>query len=96
MSWDKKAITISEIKRLFHELHDRQPYTCIRFRFIGEMWQQRFVQIFAITDDHAIFYDDVTKRLVKISDFASIMQFELDHNFQNFIAYFHYTVTLEQ
>lgn len=89
-----KEISIAELKRLLYDLHDKQSYTCIRFRLLGEMWQKNFSRIFSIDDDAVIFSEETSGRLLKITDLTSIMQFELDHNFQQFIAYFHYAVGL--
>jgi hypothetical protein len=94
MTKSSKDISISELKRLLYDLHDRQSYTCIRFRLLGEMWQKNFFRIFSIDDDTVIFSEETTGRLLKITDLMSIMQFELDHNFQQFIAYFHYGVSM--
>ena len=94
MTKGSKDISISELKRLLYDLHDKQSYTCIRFRLLGEMWQKNFFRIFSINDDTAIFSDEISGRLLKIADLMSIMQFELDHNFQQFIAYFHYDVSM--
>src|SRR5688572_30484827 len=90
-----KAISITELKRLIHELHDKQAYTGIRFRFLGEMWQQRFLMIFNVYDDQTILFDETTKRLLRLTDLSSIVQFEVDHNFQQYLAHFHYNVSLD-
>lgn len=94
MTKSKKEISISELKRLLFDLHDRQSYTCIRFRLLGEMWQKNFLRIFSIDEDAVVVSDEISGRLIKISDLTTFMQFELDHNFQQFIAYFHYDVSL--
>jgi hypothetical protein len=94
MTKGTKDISISELKRLLYDLHDKQSYTCIRLRLLGEMWQKNFMRIFSINDDAVIFSDEISGRLLKVTDLMSIMQFELDHNFQQFIAYFHYGVSL--
>ena len=94
MTKDRKEISIAELKRLLYELHDKQSYTSIRFRLIGEMWQKNFSRIFSINDDTVIFSDEISGRMLKITDLMTIMQFELDHNFQQFIAYFHYDVSM--
>jgi len=94
MTKGSKDISISELKRLLYELHDKQSYTCIRFRLLGAMWQKNFSRIFSINDDTIIFKDETSGRLLKLTDLTSIMQFELDHNFQQFIAYFHYSVSM--
>jgi hypothetical protein len=94
MTNDRKDISIAELKRLLYELHDKQSYTCFRFRLLGEMWQKNFLRIFSINDDAVIFSDEISGRLLKVTDLMTIMQFELDHNFQQFIAYFHYDVSM--
>ena len=92
----KKTISISELKRLLYELRDRQSYTCIRVRLIGEMWQQDFLRILSMHDDEVIFSNETTGKLLKVKDLSTIMQFELDHNFHQFLAYFHYAVGLTE
>jgi hypothetical protein len=89
-----KEISSSELKRLLYDLHDKQSYTCFRFRLLGEMWQKSFWRIFSVNEDAVIFSDEISGQLLKIADLATVMQFELDHNFQQFIAYFHYDVSL--
>ena len=89
-----KDISISELKRLLYELYDKQSYTCVRFRLLGEMWQKNFSRIFSINADTVIFSEEPSGRLLKVTDLKSVMQFELDHNFQQFIAYFHYNVSM--
>ena len=79
---------------MLYELHDKQSYTCIRVRLLGKMWKKNFMRIVSITEDGVILSDEITGRLLKISDLKNIMQFELDHNFQQFLAYFHYNVSL--
>ena len=95
MTQGRKQISISEFKRLLYELYEKQSYTHIRFRRLGEMWQTNFFKIFDINDDAVIFSDEISGRLMKMTDLASIMQFELDHNFQLFIAYVHYDISLD-
>jgi hypothetical protein len=92
----EKRISITELRRLIYDLHDKQSYTGIRFRFLGEMWQRHFLRIFSVSEDQAIFFDEVAKRLLKLTDFSTIMQFEVDHNFQQYLAHFHYNVGLDQ
>jgi hypothetical protein len=91
----KTAISISDLKRLLYELRDTQPYTCIRVRPLGDLWKQNFMMIFNISDAGVILYDEILKRLIKISDLSTIIQFELDNNFQEYRAHFHYDVYLD-
>jgi hypothetical protein len=92
---DKKAISISELKRLLYNLRDKQPYTCIRVRPLGDLWKQNFMMIFNIGDNGVILYDEISKQLLRISDLATITQFELDHNFQEYRAHFHYDICFD-
>ena len=92
----KKTLSIPELKRLLYEIRDRQPYTCIRVRFIGEMWQQDFLRVVSTNEDEVIFSNEASGKLLKVKDLATIMQFELDHNFHQFLAYFHYDVGLTE
>ena len=91
----ERRIPVTELKRLIYDLHDKQSYTGIRFRFLGEMWQQRFLQIFSVTENQIIFFDEIAKQLLKLSDLSKIMQFEIDHNFHQYLAHFHYHVSLD-
>lgn len=95
MVWNKTAISVSELKRLLYELRDRQPYTYIRVRSLGDLWKQNFMMIFNISEAGVILYDETLKRLFKISDLSTIIQFELDNNFQEYRAHFHYDVSLD-
>ncbi|HKZ37234.1 MAG TPA: hypothetical protein VJ184_06270 [Chryseolinea sp.] len=91
----KKAISILELKRLLYDLRDKQSYTCIRFRFLGGMWQKDFLQIFKIDEMGAVFHNEFSGELLKLSKLYNIIQFELDHNFQQYQAHFHYNVVLD-
>jgi hypothetical protein len=58
------------------------------------MWQQDFLRVSSINDVEVIFSNETTGKLLKVKDLATVMQFELDHNFHQFLAYFHYDVSL--
>ena len=53
------------------------------------------MMIFNISEAGVILYDETLKRLFKISDLSTIIQFELDNNFQEYRAHFHYDVSLD-
>jgi hypothetical protein len=59
------------------------------------MWQKDFLQIFKIDEMGAIFHHEFSGELLKLSKFYNIIQFELDHNFQQYQAHFHYNVVLD-
>jgi hypothetical protein len=95
MVWGKKQVHVIELKRLLHDLHDKQPYTGIRFRFLGEMWQRVFLQILKVEEEQGLFFDETAGQLLSISDFSKVVQFEIDYNFQQYAAHFHYDVVLD-
>jgi hypothetical protein len=87
-----KAISVLQLKRLLYDLYDKQPYTCVRIRLLGEMWQNDFWQIFKVDENAAIFYSETLRQLLKLSNISYVIQFEIDHNFQQYVAHFHYDV----
>jgi hypothetical protein len=92
----QKTVSTVELKRLLHELYDKQSYTYVRFRLLGEMWQPTFLQIFDVGEHAAIFFNESSRQLLRIGNISTIVQFEIDHNFQQYQAHFHYDVTLEE
>jgi hypothetical protein len=95
MNIQLKSVTILELKRLLHELNDKQSYICVRYRLLGEMWQTDFVKIATIDDSGVLFYNETTGRFAKLSSVGKIIQFEIDHSFQNFQPHFHYDVIFD-
>jgi hypothetical protein len=81
-----------ELKRLVHELADLRPDISFRYRLMGEMWQMNFLTILQVTEKGAVLVEEPTRKLFIIPDLTSIMQFELDQAFRQFIAHNHYTV----
>jgi hypothetical protein len=59
------------------------------------MWQKDFLQIFKIDEMGAIFQNEFSGELLKLSKLYNIIQFELDHNFQQYQAHFHYDVVID-
>jgi hypothetical protein len=64
---------------------------CFRFRLLGEMWMQNLMTVTAVNEKTALFYDDGENKYYLVR-YNSIMQFEIDHRFQNFQPHFHYNV----
>jgi hypothetical protein len=91
----KNAITIFQLKRLIYDLKHKQSYTCMRLRLLGEMWETSFLQIVSINEDTAIFSTESTGKFLIIERVANIMQFEIDHGFQNYKPHYHYNVILD-
>ena len=94
-SLDNKSLTILELKRLLFELKDKRPDICIRYRLIGEMWQENFTKIFSVVDNRLFVEDSRRGLIIHVQNIASIIQFEIDHSFQNFQAHNHYDIVLD-
>jgi hypothetical protein len=86
-------ISVLELTRLLIDLSDKRPDICIRFRLIGEMWFTHFMRIVLVSNGGVVLNNEVSSELVAVRDVTQVMQFEIDHRFQNFRPYFHYNVT---
>ena len=86
-------ISVLELKRLLIQINDNRPDVCIRIRIIGKMWWKSFARIVLIKENEALFNDESNGKLLLVSALSEIIQFEIDHAFQNFEPHFHYTVT---
>ena len=87
-------ISLLELRKLLYDLRDKRPDIFIRFRLLGELWFVHFAQIIDITNKGVILKEESSGKIYPIPDLRNVMQFELDHNFQNFQAHFHYNVKL--
>ena len=85
-------INVLELKRLLIELRDKRPDICIRFRLIGQMWLLHFMRIIHITDTGVVLKEDVSNRLMTVHDLRNVIQFEIDHRFQNYRPHYHFDV----
>jgi hypothetical protein len=90
MMAEKEGVTILELRRLLVELRDKRPDICVRFRLLGEMWFPHFTRIVLVTETGAILNNEVTNKLIRVADLSNVMQFEIDHTFQNYKPYYHY------
>jgi hypothetical protein len=88
----KNLISVIELRRLLHDLKDRRPDICVRFRLLGEMWNPNFMGIQALWGKGILLKDDQDNKLISISDLTNVMQFELDNSFMGFQAHYHYEV----
>jgi hypothetical protein len=88
------TISVIELKRLLQEIKDRRPDICVRFRFLGQMWQDHFLRIFVVTENGAVLIDEANNKTEIISNLSDLVQFELDARFHNFHPYYHYNVQL--
>jgi hypothetical protein len=85
-------IQILELRRLLHELKDQQANTCIRFRLVGEMWQQNFLKILKVTEFGVVLMDERSHQKITIVDLRQVVQFEIDARYQSFHPHNHYAI----
>jgi hypothetical protein len=92
VTMNKTLISVLELRRLMVDLAEKRPDICIRFRFLGELWNVQFMRVMRLGEKGALLFDE-TDSLVSVSDLNFIMQFEIDKPFQGFQPHYHYEVT---
>jgi hypothetical protein len=86
-------VTVTELRNMLYRLQDKSPDTCIRFRLIGKMWNDSFMNVRDVTDLGIAFVNrDASNQQISISNLANVIQFELENSFENYRAHFHYSV----
>jgi hypothetical protein len=90
---NKEVVTTSELHSLLCDLRDKSPDTCIRFRLIGKMWNDSFLNVRAVTEKGAVFENcNASSGVIGIPDLSNIIQFELENAFGNYQPHHHYLV----
>jgi len=92
MAETKKSLTVQELKRLLIELKE-QPDICIRYRLLGELWQDSFVRVISLYHDCLFLQDE--NHILRIPNISNIIQFEIDRNFLGLQRNYHYDVVLD-
>lgn len=92
----KISVTVLQLRKLLFDLNEKRPDVCIRFRLIGELWMQSFARVSSVTDKGVILTTDHANRVLLVPNLNNVMQFDLDHNFQEYIAHNHYDVILDK
>ena len=87
-------ITALELRRLLVKIKNKRPDMCVRFRLLGKMWFLHFMKIILITETGVILNDEISNKMFLIQDLSTVMQFEIDHRFQNYQPHFHYKVNI--
>jgi hypothetical protein len=88
----KKELSVLELKRLLFDLHDQRPDIYIRFRLMGEMWMQECSKVASVMNNGVLLASGNANKFIFIPSLKNVMQFELECNFQNYEAFFHYDV----
>ena len=88
----KNSVSVLELRQLLYALKDGRPDIGIRFRLIGKLWQKNHLEIFEITEKGVVLRDERKDNVVTVHDLNNVMQFELEHAFQQYQPHFHYPV----
>jgi CO dehydrogenase/acetyl-CoA synthase epsilon subunit len=88
----KQTLSALELKQILFDIKDNGPQICVRFRLLGEMWQNNMVKVVNITESRILVNDEIKNKLIAI-DLNRVMQFELDHKFKGLDPHFHYDIT---
>ena len=96
ISGTRSQLSALELKRLLVELKEYRPDICVRYRLMGEMWHPTFMKIAMVTERGILLTDEMTHKLISLSDLNMIIQFEIDNGFREYQPHFHYDVIPSQ
>lgn len=82
------------LKQYLIDIKEHGPNVCVRFRLIGEMWQQHHVRVVAVTENRVLINDEFTNKLISI-DMNHVVQFEVDNKYKTLQPNFHYDIVPE-
>lgn len=89
----KRAIPALELKRIIIDIHQYRVDVSVRFRLVGQLWQDQFTRVVNVIDDRVLLSDEKHRRLISI-DLKDVIQFEIDGKFREIEPNFHYDITL--
>jgi hypothetical protein len=87
-----KHVSVTEFRRLLHDIKDRRPDVGVRVRLIGKMWIEFFYSVEAISNDEVLLHNIYKNMFLHIRSISDVIQFELECSFFGFQAYYHYEV----
>jgi hypothetical protein len=88
----ESQVQFLELRRLLYELKDQRPDICVRFRLIGEMWQNSFSRVIKLTENGVVLMNESNNQAVVIKDLRELVQFEIDARYQNYHPHNHYNL----
>lgn len=88
----KPTVPFLELRRLLFDLTDQNSNVCIRFRFLGEMWQMNHMRVLKIADNEVVLNDELANKLIFLKNIKNIVQFEIDQHFRQYQPHCHYNV----
>lgn len=80
-----------ELKQYLIDIKEHAPQVSVRFRLLGEMWQNYMLRIVAVTENRVLVNDEYSNKLISI-DLNTVMQFEIDNKFKFLQPHFHYEI----
>jgi hypothetical protein len=89
----KRAIPALELKRIIIDIHQYRVDVSVRFRLVGQLWQDQFTRVVNVTDDRVLLSDETHRRLISL-DLKDVIQFEIDGKFREIEPNFHYDIVL--
>lgn len=92
ISQNFSLISVNEFRKLLATISDCRAEIGLRYRLIGEMWEEHYMRILRYTDFGLLLNDPLKNRVVVIRDLSQIMQFEIDTSFHHYQPYLHYSV----
>jgi hypothetical protein len=72
-----QQILLEEFRKLLQEMAERKSQNFLRFRKVGEPWQQHFLQVYDVNKG-GVFYDHEDKEFVYVTDLSEIGEFQLN------------------
>ena len=86
-------LSIILLQQTLLDIKENGQNVSARFRLIGELWQEKFVRIVAVTEDRVLVVDEHDNKMVSLK-LKDIMQFEVDRRFKVLEPFFHYNIVL--
>jgi hypothetical protein len=90
---EDNSLSLLQLRQLLIDIKEHGPNVCVRFRLIGELWQQQMMRVVTVTDDRVLVHDEVNNKLISI-EINHIMQFEVDNKFKVLQPHNHYDIIL--
>ena len=89
---EKLPYPITFLKQVLLDIVNTSPETNIRFRLVGENWENGFLKVVSVRNNEVLVIDAGNKSLIAI-DLSDVMQFELDERLNGLDPHFHYDVS---
>jgi hypothetical protein len=88
---ERNALSTLQLRQLLIDIKENAPNVCVRFRLIGEMWQEQMMRVVVVSDERVLLLNETENKLVSIT-IQHVMQFEVDNKFKILEPYNHYDI----